>query len=67
MLLVDLRASFHCLMSTARSTVFHGGSTLRINLCVSEISIHKDGAKYHFFVIGSGRKFPVGGRGGKTL
>ena len=37
-------------MSTARPTIFHGGSTLRINLCISEITVHKDGAKCHFFV-----------------
>ena len=37
-------------MSTARPTIFHGGSTLRICLCISEITIHKDGAKCHLFV-----------------
>ena len=25
-------------MSTARPTIFHGGSTLRINLCISEFT-----------------------------
>ena len=34
-------------MSTAKPTIFHGGSTSRINLCISEIFAHKDGAKCH--------------------
>ena len=33
--------------STARPTIFHGGSTLRVNLCISEITVHKCGAKRH--------------------
>ena len=37
-------------MSPARPTIFHGGSTLRINLCISERIVHKDGAKCHIFV-----------------
>ena len=37
-------------MSTARPTIFHGGSTLRINLCISEITVRRDVAKYLFFV-----------------
>ena len=35
-------------MSAARPTIFQGGSTLRINLCISEISVHKNGAKMSF-------------------
>ena len=36
-------------ISTARSTIFRGGSTLRINICISEITVHKDSSKCHFF------------------
>ena len=31
-------------------TIFHGGTTLRINSCISEISVYKGGARCHFFV-----------------
>ena len=41
--LMDHQLNF-ILMSTARPTTFHGESTLRINLCISEISVHKDGS-----------------------
>ena len=38
------------LISNARPTIFHGGSTLRINVYVFEIHVHKYDAKCHFFV-----------------